>query len=42
VFWDVHENTIIISLEHEHYKKLIVEVADANDAVGRLRAELRR
>lgn len=30
VFWDVHDTTrtIIVSLEHERYKKLIVEVAD--------------
>jgi hypothetical protein len=30
VFWDVHDpaNTIIVSLDHEFYKKLIVEVAD--------------
>ena len=28
VFWDVHEpkNTIVIELEHERYKKLIIEV----------------
>jgi hypothetical protein len=30
VFWDVHnpKNTIVIELEHERYKKLIVEVSD--------------
>ena len=30
VFWDVFDTmkTIIVSLEHERYKKLIVEVAD--------------
>ena len=30
VFWDVRDpaRTIIVSLEHERYKKLIVEVAD--------------
>ena len=30
VFWDVHDlsNTIILSLDHERYKKLIIEVAD--------------
>ena len=35
VFWDVHnpENTVVIDLEHEHYKKLIVEVADPHAAV---------
>jgi len=44
VFWDVHDTTktIIVSLEHERYKKLIVEVADPvaaartlNEACGR-------
>ena len=44
VFWDVFDTTktIIISLEHERYKKLIVEVADPvstahllNDAMPR-------
>ena len=30
VFWDVYDTTktVIVSLEHERYKKLIVEVAD--------------
>ncbi|MBI1874221.1 MAG: hypothetical protein HYS05_10095 [Acidobacteria bacterium] len=30
VFWDVHDpaKTIIVSLDHERYKKLIVEVGD--------------
>jgi hypothetical protein len=44
VFWDLHDpaRSIIVSIEHEHYKKLIVEVADPaataamlRDAVGR-------
>src|SRR5947208_11163562 len=32
VFWDVRnaENTIVIELEHEHFKKLVIEVADPN------------
>ena len=36
VFWDVHnaENTIVIVLEHEHFNKLIIEVADPAAAVG--------
>ncbi len=40
VFWDVHDpgKTIIVSLNHERYKKLILEVADPADAVARLRA----
>jgi hypothetical protein len=39
VFWDVRhrERAIIVSLEHERYKKLIVEVEDPADAVARLR-----
>lgn len=30
VFWDVRdpEKTVIVSLAHEHYKKLIIEVQD--------------
>src|SRR5215471_4899182 len=40
VFWDVHNTThaIIVSLDHERYKKLIVEVEDPVDVVGRIRA----
>jgi hypothetical protein len=42
VFWDVSEpvNTIIVSLDHERYKKLIVEVSDPEAVVQRLRAGL--
>jgi hypothetical protein len=42
VFWDVHDpaRTIIVSLDHEHYKKLIIEVADPQAAVSQLRAAL--
>ena len=38
VFWDVRqpERTIVVSLEHERYKKLIIEVADPASTVGRL------
>jgi hypothetical protein len=44
VFWDVHDpaNAIILSLDHERYRKLIVEVADPADAVERLQAALAR
>lgn len=44
VFWDVHDpaSTVIVSLNHEHYKKLIVEVADPEDVVRRLREGLSR
>jgi hypothetical protein len=36
VFWDVHnpEKTIVIDLDHEHFRKLIIEVADPNAAVA--------
>jgi len=44
VFWDVHDpaRTVIVSLEHERYKKLIVEVSDVADTVARLGAALNR
>jgi len=40
VFWDVHDpaKTIILSLAHERYKKLIIEVADPAVTVASLRA----
>src|SRR5439155_9530836 len=36
VFWDVRDpaKTIIVSLDHERYKKLIVEVADPDATVN--------
>ena len=39
VFWDVRhpEQAIIVSLQHERYKKLIVEVEDPVETVARLR-----
>jgi hypothetical protein len=39
VFWDVRDivHTVIVSLEHERYKKLIIEVSDVPDTVARLR-----
>src|SRR2546421_12173661 len=35
VFWDVRhpENTIVVDLNHERFKKLIIEVEDPNAAV---------
>ena len=38
VFWDVRNpaNAIVLSLDHERYKKLIVEVADPAAAVALL------
>jgi len=43
VFWDVRDpkNTIIVSLDHERYKRLIVEVADPVETVARLRHALK-
>jgi hypothetical protein len=42
VFWDVHhpEKTIVIDLEHEHFAKLIVEVADPEQAVQLLKGAI--
>ena len=39
VFWDVRhpEHAIIVELQHERYKKLIVEVDDPADTVAKLR-----
>jgi hypothetical protein len=44
VFWDVRdpEKTIVVSLNHERYKKLILEVADPEEVVSRLRTALRK
>lgn len=38
VFWDVRhvENTVVVSLDHERYKKLIIEVADPAATVALL------
>jgi hypothetical protein len=43
VFWDVNDpvRTIIISLEDERYKKLILEVADPAGVVARLERALK-
>jgi hypothetical protein len=40
VFWDVTDlsRTIIVSLEHERYKKLIIEVDDPEATAAMLRA----
>jgi hypothetical protein len=42
VFWDVHKpaKTILIELEHERYKKLIIEVEDPEREVQTIRAAL--
>ena len=43
VFWDVHdpERTVIVSLDHERYKQLILEVNDPGAVVAQFRAALR-
>ena len=40
VFYDVHEpeRTIVLDLDHEHYKRLVIEVADPATAVAQLKA----
>jgi hypothetical protein len=42
IFWDVHEpaNTIVIDLEHERYKKLIIEVAAPEEEVKKIRRSI--
>jgi hypothetical protein len=42
VFWDVRDpaNTIIVTLDHERYKKLMVEVVDPAGTASRLRGAL--
>jgi hypothetical protein len=42
VFWDVRDpaHTIIVTLDHERYKKLIVEVVDPDGTASRLREAL--
>jgi hypothetical protein len=44
VFWDVFDTTktIIVSLDHERYKKLIIEVADPESAARALRQAIGR
>ena len=44
VFWDVFnpERAIIVSLQHERYRKLIIEVEDPTATVGKLRQAISR
>jgi hypothetical protein len=44
VFWDVRDpsRAIIVSLDHERYRKLVVEVADPPGVVEMLQAATRR
>jgi hypothetical protein len=40
VFYDVHdaERTIVLDLEHEHYKRLVIEVENPDAAVALLQS----
>ncbi len=42
VFWDVSDrlNAIAVELEHEHYRQLIIEVAEADAAVRTIEAAI--
>jgi len=42
VFWDVHDpaHAIILSLDHERYRKLIIEVADPAEVIARLQTAI--
>lgn len=44
VFYDVHdpERTVVLDLDHEHYKRLVIEVEDPVATVGKLRAAIAR
>lgn len=44
VFYDVHDpqRTIVLELDHEHYKRLVVEVEDPAATVAQLQAALHR
>ncbi len=43
VFWDVHRpgHAIVVDLQHEHYKQLVVDVPDPEQAVAEIQAALR-
>jgi hypothetical protein len=44
VFFDVHDpdRTIVLDLDHEHYKRLVIEVEDTPATVALLEEALRR
>ena len=44
VFFDVHnpDNTVVIDLEHEHYKRLVIEVEDPHATVALLQSAISR
>jgi len=43
VFYDVHDpqNTIVIELDHEHYKYLVVEVENPHTVLARIQEAIR-
>lgn len=43
VFWDVHEpaKTIVVELEHEHFKKLVIEVDAPETAAATINGSIR-
>jgi hypothetical protein len=42
VFYDVHdpEQTVVVELDHEHYQRLVIEVANPADVVATLRSAI--
>ena len=42
VFWDVHNaaNTLVVVLEHEHFNRLIIEVADSINTTAMLKSSI--
>jgi uncharacterized protein (DUF1778 family) len=44
VFYDVHDpdGTIVLDLNHEHYKRLVIEVDDPAATVARLKDAMAR
>src|SRR4051794_13967000 len=42
VFYDVHdpERTVVIDLDHEHYRRLVIEVENPTEVVRQLRAAI--
>ena len=44
VFYDVHdpERSIVLDLDHEHYKRLVIEVEDKEETVSGLKAAIAR
>ena len=42
IFWDVHDpaHAVVIELDHEHYKRLIVEVEDPEATVALIQGAL--